>query len=144
VCFGPPVNSQFVFEASKLQFMGRVLYVTVHSLILRLESEDVFRALRPRLAVVWVDMRHDMGDAIFVVANCFRAAVKIAGAVVLTIEIFLPLQSVVAVERYDDLDAITFGVIHQIVQSVEDLIVPGLGSVPFEIGITVYRRALLR
>jgi hypothetical protein len=144
VCLDPPVNGQSVFWVSKLPCIGRVSYVTVHSLVLCLEGEDVFRALRPRLAIVWVDVRHDMSDAIFVVANCFGAAVEIAGAVILAVEILLAFQSVVAVERDDDLDAVTFGIVHEVIQSVEDLIIPGLGSVPFEVGIAVYRRAFLR
>jgi hypothetical protein len=116
----------------------------VHSLVLRLESEDVLRALRPRLAIVWIDVRHNMGDAILVVANSFGAAVKVAGAVILAIEILLPFQSVVAVERDDELDTVALGIVHEIIQSVEHLIVPGLGCIALEVGIAIYGRTLLR
>jgi hypothetical protein len=85
-----------------------------------------------------------MGDAIFVVANSFGAAVKVASAVILAIEILLPFQSVITVEWDDELDAITLGIVHEIVQTIEHLIVPGLGCIALEVGIAVYRRALLR
>lgn len=121
----------------------RLSYISVHGLILCLKCEDVLRALRPWFAVVGVNMRHDIGNAIFVVANGFRAAVKIACAILLPVEISLVFQSVVAVERDNELDAVAFGIVHEVVQPVEDLIVPGLGSVALKIGITVDRRALL-
>jgi hypothetical protein len=85
-----------------------------------------------------------MCDAILVVANSFGAAVKVAGAVIHAIEILLTFQSVVAVERDDELDAIALGIVHEVVQSVEHLIVPGFGCIALEVGIAVYRRALLR
>jgi hypothetical protein len=144
VCRGIPVTGQFIFWAYEPLSTGRVSYVTVHSLVLRLESEDVLRALRPRLAIVWIDVRHNMCDAILVVANSFGAAVKVASAVIHAIEILLTFQSVVAVERDDELDAIALGIVHEVVQSVEHLIVPGFGCIALEVGIAVYRRALLR
>ena len=115
----------------------------MHGLILCLECKDVFRALRPWFAIVWVDMRHYIGNAVFVMANGFRAAVKLANAIILPVEIPLVFQRVVAMERDDELDAIAFGIIHEVIQSVEDLIVPGLRSVALKIGISVDRRALL-
>ena len=92
---------------------------------------------------MWVDMCHDMRNAIFVVAYRFGAAVKVTGAVVLPVEVFLSFQGVVAVERDDELDAIAPRVVHEVIESVEDFIVPGLGSVALEIWEAIYRCALL-
>lgn len=76
-------------------------------------------------------MGHDVSDAIFVVTDCFRATVKIAGTIILPVEVPFAFESIVAMERDDELDAITFGIVHDIVQSVKDFIVPGLGSIAF-------------
>ena len=43
----------------------------MHGLVLRLKREDILWALGPRLAVVRVDVRHHVRDAVFVVADCF-------------------------------------------------------------------------
>jgi hypothetical protein len=107
----------------------------VHGLVLRLESEDVLRALRPGLAVVRVHVSHDMGDAVLVVAQGLCVGVEIANAVVLSVKVSVAFESVVAVERDDELDAIAFGVVHEVIQTVEDGIVVFGRSVAFEAGV---------
>jgi len=115
----------------------------VHGFVLRLECKDILWALRPWFAVVWVDMRHDVGDTVFVVANGFRATVEVTSTVVLSVEVPLAFQSIVAVERDDELDAIPLRVVHDVVQAVQDFIVPSLRSVALEAGKAVDRCALL-
>ena len=115
----------------------------MHGFVLRLESKDILWALRPWFAVVWVDMRHDVGDTVFVVANGFRATVEVTSTVVLSVEVPLAFQSIVAVERDDELDAIPLRVVHDVVQAVQDFIVPSLRSVALEAGKAVDRCALL-
>lgn len=115
----------------------------MHGFVLRLECKDILWALRPWFAVVWVDMRHDVGDTVFVVANGFRATVEVTSTVVLSVEVPLAFQSIVAVERDDELDAIPLRVVHDVVQAVQDFIVPSLRSVALEAGKAVDRCALL-
>jgi hypothetical protein len=115
----------------------------VHSLVLCFKCKDIFRALRPWFAIVWVDMCHNVANAVFVMTDCFRAAVEIAGAVVLSIEVFFPFEGVVAVERDDELDAVSSRFVHEIIKAVQNFIVPGLGSAALEVGIAVYRGSFL-
>lgn len=110
-------------------------YIPVHGLVLCLEGEDVLRALRPRLAVVRVHVRHDMGDAVLVVVQSLGVCVEVAGAVVLSIEVPVALEGVVAVERNDEFDAVAFGVVHKVVETVEDGVVVFVGSITFEAGV---------
>lgn len=63
----------------------------MHRFILRLERKDILRALRPRLAVVRVDVRHHVRDAVFVVADCVGVAVEVVDAVRLPVEVSLVL-----------------------------------------------------
>jgi hypothetical protein len=115
----------------------------VHSLVLRFECKDILRALRPRFAVVWVDVCHDVGNPVSVVTDCFRAAIKVASAVVLPVEVSFLFKSIVAVEGDDELNAIASRVVHEVVESVQDFIVPGLRSITLETGEAVYRGAFL-
>jgi hypothetical protein len=110
-------------------------YVPVHGLILRLEGEYVLWALRPRLAVVGVHVSHDMGDAVLVVAQSLGVGVEVADTVVLSVKVSVAFESVVAVERNDELDAVAMGVVHEVVQLVEDAVVVFAGSVAFEAGV---------
>ena len=107
----------------------------MHGLVLCLEGEDVLRALRPRLAVVRVHVRHDMGDAVLVVVQSLGVCVEVAGAVVLSIEVPVALEGVVAVERNDEFDAVAFGVVHKVVETVEDGVVVFVGNITFEAGV---------
>jgi hypothetical protein len=88
-------------------------------------------------------MCHNISNSVFVVTNGFRAAVKVTGTIVLPVEVFLSFQGVIAVERDDELDAIASRSVHEVIESIEDFIVPGLGSVALEIGKAVYGCALL-
>lgn len=115
----------------------------MHSLILRLECKDVLWTLRPRLPVVRVDVRHHVGDAVFVVADRFGVAVEVVDAVRLAVEVSLVFKGVVAVEGDDDFDAVTSRVEHEVIEAIEDFVVPGLGVVAFEAGVAVYLGALL-
>jgi hypothetical protein len=118
-------------------------YVVMHSLVLRLKRKDVFRALRPCFAVVRIDVRHHVSDAVFVVADGIGVAVEVAGAVPLSVEVSLVLQGVVAVEGDDEFYPVAACIVHEVVEAVEDFVVPGFGSVAFEAGVTVYLGAFL-
>lgn len=118
-------------------------YVVVHSFVLRLERKDILWALRPRLAVVRVDVRHHVRDAVLVVADCFRVAVEVVDAVRLPVEVSLAFERVVAVEGDDEFDAVASRVEHEVVEAVEDFVVPGLGGVAFEAGVAGYLGAFL-
>jgi len=118
-------------------------YIIMHSLILRLKRKDVLRALRPRLAVVRVNVRHHVRDAVFVVADCIGVAVEVACAVILPVEVAIVLQGVVAVEGDYEFDAVASGIVHEVVEAVEDFVVPGFGSVAFEAGVAGYLGAFL-
>jgi hypothetical protein len=115
----------------------------MHSLVLRLKRKNILRALRPRLAVVRIDVRHHVGDAVLVVPDCVGVAVEVAGAVPLSVEVSLVLQGVVAVEGDYQFDAVASRVEHEVVQAVEDFVVPGLGGVAFEAGVAGYLGAFL-
>ena len=115
----------------------------MHGFVLRLEREDVLRALRPRLAIVRVHMRHDMGDAVLVIGKSLRVRVEVTDAVELSVEVPVALESVVAVEGDDEFDAVAFGAVHEVIQTVEDGVVVFVGSVAFEAGITGELSALL-
>ena len=115
----------------------------MHSLVLRLKRKDVLRALRPCFAVVRVDVRHYVGDAVFVVADCFGVAVEVVDAVRLPVEVSLVFERVVAVEGDDEFDAVASRVEHEVIEAVEDFVVPGLGRVAFETGVAVYLGAFL-
>lgn len=115
----------------------------MHGLVLRFKRKDVLWALGPRLAVARVDVRHHVGDAVFVVTDCFGVAVEVVDAVRLPVEVSLVFERVVAVEGDDDFDAVASRVEHQVVEAVEDFVVPGLGGVAFEVGVTVYLGAFL-
>jgi hypothetical protein len=115
----------------------------MHGLILRLESEDVLRALRPGLSVVRIDMRHNMGDAVLVIAQSLCVRVKVAGTVVFSVEVPFALESIVAVERNDEFDAVAFGVVHEVVQAVEDGVVVFVGGVALQARVACELSALL-
>lgn len=115
----------------------------MHSFVLRFERKDVFRALRPRFTVVRVDVRHHVGDAVFVVPDGIRVAVEVASTVPLSVEISVVLEGVVAVEGDDEFDAVATCVEHEVVEAVEDFVVPGFGGVAFETGVAVYLSAFL-
>ena len=115
----------------------------MHSLILRLECKDVLWTLRPRLPIVRVDVRHHVGDAVFVVADRFGVAVEVVDAVRLPVEVSLAFERVVAVEGDDEFDAVASRVEHEVVEAVEDFVVPGLGRVAFEAWVAVYLGAFL-
>ena len=110
-------------------------YISVHSLILCLEGEDVLGALRPRLSIVRVHVRHDMSDAVLVVAQSLCVCVEVAGTVVLPVEVSVALEGVVAVERNDKLDPVALGVVHEVVQAVENGVVVFARRVAFEAGV---------
>lgn len=115
----------------------------MHSFVLRFKCEDVLWALRPRLAVVRVDVRHHVRDAVFVMADCFRVAVEVVDAVRLPIEVSLVFEGVVTVEGDDDFDAVASRVEHEVIEAIEHFVVPGLGGVAFETGVAVYLGAFL-
>lgn len=115
----------------------------MHSLVLRFEREDVLWALRPCLAVVRVDVRHHVSDAVFIVPDRIGVAVEVASAVVLSIKVSVALQSIVAVERDDKFDAVASCIVHEIIEAVEDFVVPAFGGVAFEAGVAVDLGAFL-
>jgi hypothetical protein len=119
-------------------------YIPVHSLVLRLEGEDVLRALRPWFPVVGVHVRHDMSDAVLVVAQSLRVGVKVADTVVFPVEVSVALEGVVAVEGDDEFDPVAFGIVHEVVQAVEDGVVVFSGRVAFEAWVAAELGALLR
>ena len=73
-------------------------YISVHSLILCLEGEDVLRALRPRLSIVRVHVRHYMSDAVLVVAQSLCVCVEVANTVVFSVKVSVAFEGIVAVE----------------------------------------------
>ena len=118
-------------------------YVVMHRLVLRLKRKDIFRALRPCFAVVRVDVRHYVGDAVFVVADCFGVAVEVVDAVCLPVEVSFAFEGIVAMEGDDDFDAVASCIEHEVIEAVEDFVVPGLGCVAFEAGVAGYLGAFL-
>jgi hypothetical protein len=76
-----------------------------------------------------------MGDAVLVVVQSLGVCVEVAGAVVLSIEVPVGLEGIVAVERNDEFDAVAFGVVHKVVETVEDGVVVFVGSITFEAGV---------
>jgi hypothetical protein len=107
----------------------------MHGLVLCLEGEDVLRALRPGLAVVRVHVSHYMGHTVLVVAQSLCVCVEVAGAVVLPVEVSVAFEGVVAVERNDKLDPVALGVVHEVVQAVENGVVVFARRVAFEAGV---------
>lgn len=116
----------------------------MHGLVLRLKSEDVFWALRPWLAVVRVHVRHDVSDTVLVVGESLLIGVEIAGAVVLSVKVSVAFEGVVAVEGNDEFDPVAFGVVHEVVQTVEDGVVVGSRGVGLEAGVTCKLSTFLR
>ena len=118
-------------------------YFSVHSLILCLEGEDVLGALRPRLSIVRVHVRHDMSDAVLVVAQSLCVCVEVTNTVVFSVKVSVAFESVVAVERNDEFDPVAFGVAHEVVQAVEDGVVVFAGGVAFEARVACKLSAFL-
>ena len=46
-------------------------------------------------------------------------------------------------EGDDEFDAVASRVEHEVIEAIEDFVVPGLGGVAFEAGVAVYLGALL-
>lgn len=95
----------------------------MHRLVLGLESKYVLRALSPGLAVRGVYMRKYMSNAIFKLADGVGVGVKVASAVVFSVEVRVRFQGVVAVNRDLELDAIAVGFNHNFVETIQDRII---------------------
>jgi hypothetical protein len=95
-----------------------VTYVRVHSLVLRLEREDVLGALSPSLSVGGVDVGKDMGDTILELADGIRVLVEVSSAVVLSVEVPVSLKGVIAVDRDRELDAVAVRLHHKVVKTI--------------------------
>jgi hypothetical protein len=61
----------------------------------------------------------------------------------LSIEVSVALQSVVAVEGDDKFDAVASCIVHEVIEEVENFVVPAFGSVAFEAGVAVDLGAFL-
>jgi hypothetical protein len=104
-------------------------YQGMHCLVLSFERENVLRALCPGFAVCRVDMREDMGNAIFELVDGVCIGVKITRSVVLPIEVAVGLKGIVTVNGDEKLDAVGFRFDHELVQAVQhSIIVLGRGT----------------
>lgn len=118
-------------------------HVVVHRLVLRLECEDVLAALRPRLARVGVDVAQHPLDALLELADGTGVRVEVACAVPLPIEVGVRLQSVEAVERNEQLNAVFVGVDHEVVEPGQDGLVPVVWVIALQGRVRADGRSLL-
>lgn len=77
-------------------------------------------------------MRKDMVNSIFEVSNNIAIGVKVTSAVLLAIEVAVTLECIVAVDRYQQLNAVIVGLRHESIESIEDSVVICLRQVPFK------------
>lgn len=99
----------------------------MHGFVLSLERENVFRALAPGLAVGGVDMGENMGNPLLEVRNGISICVEITGTIPLPIKVVRSLESIVAVNGDEKLDAIAVRLYHEGIQAVEHGIIPFIG-----------------
>lgn len=104
----------------------------MHSLVLRLKRKDVLRALAPCLARVGIDMRKHVRNALLKVPDCLAVGVEVARAVPLAVEIALALERIVAVQRDQQLDAVLVRLHHDLIQALQDRVVPSRGLVALQ------------
>lgn len=115
----------------------------IHCFILSLKSKNIFATLAPRLSIMWIDMGHDVSDALFEVVNGVVIGVEGAGAIPFTIEITMALQYVVAMNGNQELDTVLMSVVHHIIETIQNLIaIPLCGTVSFQTRKTIDRSAL--
>ena len=116
----------------------RTTQIVIHGFVLRFQGKDVLWALRSHLAIVRVDVRRQVRNAVFAVADCFRVAVKVVYAIRLPLEVSLVFEGVEAVEGDGDFDAVASRVEHEVVKAVENFDIPGLGGAAFGNDVAVY------
>jgi hypothetical protein len=95
-----------------------ITYVWVHGLVLRLESENVLRALTPSLSVGRVDVCKDMGNTILELADGIRVRIEITSTVGFSVEVLVSFKGVVAVDRDRKLDAVAMRFDHKLVKTI--------------------------
>lgn len=96
----------------------------MHGFVLSLECENVFRALAPGLAIGGVDMGKNMGNPLLEISNGIAIGVEITSTIPLSIEVIRSLESIVAVDGDEKLDAITVRLDHEGIQAVQHGIIP--------------------
>lgn len=64
-------------------------YLVMHGFVLRFEGEYVLRALGPWLAIVGIDVSHDVSDTILKILNGVAVGVEVTGAIPFTIKVFV-------------------------------------------------------
>lgn len=106
----------------------------MHRLILRLKRKDILRALRPGLPIMRVDMGQHMGNAVLEVGDSMGIGVEVSGAVPLAVKVRVGRQRIVAMDRDQQLDAVLVRLVHDVVEAVEDGVIPGPGGVALETG----------
>ncbi len=115
----------------------------IHCFILSLKSKNIFTTLAPRLSVVWIDMGQDVSNALFEVVDGVVIGVEGAGAIPFTIEITVALQYVVAMNGNQELDTVLMSVVHNIVETIQNLIaIPLCGTVSLQTRKSIDRSAL--
>lgn len=95
----------------------------MHGLVLSLKSEYVLGALTPGLAVGGVDVCKDMSNTILELADSVCVRVEITSTVVLSIEVVVSFQGVVAVDRDGKLDPVTMRFDHKRVETIQNCVV---------------------
>lgn len=113
----------------------------IHCFILSLKSKNIFTTLAPRLSrlsVVWIDMGQDVSNALFEVVDGIVIGVEGAGAIPFTIEITVALQYVVAMNGNQELNTVLMSVVHNIVETIQNLIaIPLCGTVSLQTRKTI-------
>lgn len=72
----------------------------MHGFVLGLECKDILWALSPGLASRRVDVSKHMCNAILELGNRIFVGVEVSGAIPLSVEVFVSLQRIVAVNGY--------------------------------------------
>jgi len=114
----------------------------MHSLILSFKREDVLRALAPRLAIVRIDMGHDMSDPILEVLDGVAVSIEVPGSVPFPVEVDICCEGVVTVDRHKQLDAVAMGVGHEVIQPIQNSVVPTSRATAFKAIEAIDRSAL--
>lgn len=115
----------------------------MHGLILSLKRKDILGAILPGLSIAGIDMRQDMGNTVLKVPHGVAVGVKVARPIPIAVEIAVSLESVVAVNRNHQLDAMAGCLDHEAIQALQHSIVPAAGVGSFEAVVWVDVGALL-
>lgn len=90
----------------------------MHGFVLSLERKNILRAFAPSLAICGIDVGENMGNPLLEISDCIAIGVEITGAIPLPIKVVRSLESIVAVNGDEKLDAIAVRLNHEGIQAV--------------------------